>query len=150
MKITINTDASFNKGIAAYAYWIETPDGTLKDSGLFADRIDNPSVAELLAFERAFRRIKAEWPDQVFDLTVNTDSMWVVKGLKGECVRYKGIYPRHVTLCKAVTHMIRDHQIQTVHIKSHLPRLKTAEQLANNWCDFTARELTRKEVGNRK
>lgn len=146
--VTINTDASFNKSIAAYAFWIDTPDGVLKGAGLFPHPVDTPSMAELLAFQKAFQTLTDYYPPgQLFNITFFCDNIWTVRAMRGDFRKYDITKNIHIAEAKSIYRDLRGHDIETFHVKGHATVLTTPEQRANNWCDFHSRELVRKEIG---
>lgn len=145
-EITINTDASFNKSIAAWAFWIDTPDGVMKGAGLFPHPVDTPSMAELLSFQKAFQALTDYYPDEYFRITFFCDNIWTVRAMRGDFRMYDVTKKLHVAEAKSIWRDLRGHEIETFHVKAHQNVLTTPEQRANNWCDFHSRELVRKEI----
>lgn len=144
METIINVDASFSPQtkLASWAYWIETADGTFKRSGVFTERMDNSMVTELMAFYMALQFVKNKYPGPL-NMVVNTDCNWVVEGLNGKIMWRKTITHRHVKLFESIIRELKEDSVKANHIPSHALRLTTPAQLANNWCDFTAKELLR-------
>lgn len=150
IEITINCDASFNNSIGAWAYWIDTPEGIMKQAGLIEEPVDNPSVAELIGFQQAFQRLCSEYEqDTRFNITLYCDNLWVVRAMTGDIRRYPNTRNIHIAQAKSIYRDLRFHKIKAIHVRGHGPRLETPEQKANNWCDFNARELVRREITKR-
>lgn len=148
-KVKIYTDASFDRtsGAATYAYWIDTEQHAYKGSGVFRQKLDNSSVAELLAFEKAYRRAQKELGEEtLLDIHLTTDSLWVVEGLRGNFLSFSDIRPRHAVLLTAVSHATSEHYLTAKHIRAHTGKRSTP-YLINQWCDRQANKLLREELG---
>lgn len=141
---TINTDASFDPatGTAAWAFWIRSKDHLIKDSGLFPRKVDNSSVAELLALEKALRRVDREvFTRRTVKLYINTDSKWVIDALQGKVKNSK-----QLMLIKAVLHSTQGYELELRHVKAHT-HTNTARHWVNDWCDKQAKKILRTELG---
>lgn len=142
--ITVNTDASFDwrTGKAAWAMWIKSADFGMaeRDSGMFEQPVANSSVAELLAFEMALRRVHEAvgmFPRKFVKIYVNTDSMWTVQALKGNVKKSK-----HVEIAKSIKALTDGYEIDARHVKAHV-RKDTKRHWVNDWCDKQAKKLLR-------
>jgi len=130
--VTINTDASFKKGIGAYAYWIKCDHFTLKGSGYFKDKVKDPSVAEAQCIANAIVALTNYVKDLQFDyMVINTDSMWCVNGIKA---------PKNeiFTLIAGLLNKFKDktncNKLSVRHVKAHTGK-KNKRSWVNNWCD---------------
>lgn len=142
--IKVSTDASYDAkfGIGTWAYWITIDDEHLKASGVFKQKLPNSSVAELLAIERALRRVDLERPLRLsVKLTISTDSMWAIHALMGQVRKSPNI-----ALTKAVRHSARGYEMLFKHVKAHT-YAQDEESIINEWCDQEAKRLLRIELG---
>lgn len=140
-EFVINTDASHDSktGIATWAYWIKTKKDLYTQVGVFDRPIKDNNIAELLAFERALRKVEAHTTKRwTAKLVIYTDSMFVIKSLKGEL--------RH-PLSLAVKHATKGYDMELIHVKSHGSDLSEGSTTINDWCDRHARKLLREELG---
>lgn len=148
--VTINTDASFNKGVGAYAYWIETPTQTIKDSGLLDSSIQDPTTAELYGFEKALHRAYDEvGEDDDIYFTAFCDNLFVVRILNGQtdiAESYPWIEESQIRMAQMVMRQIPPHRIKAHYVKPHKIRVITEPERANLWCDFHAKEMVRREL----
>lgn len=149
MKVTINSDGALLNGIGGWAYWIEGPGFVKKDAGLMPGIVDSSSVSELEGFTQALDYLRTEYPDTDFEITFFCDNLWVVRGLKGDIRVYDTITKNHILAMKRVYRDVKQYKVKSYYVTPHTDRLDTPEKIANNWCDFNARELTRREFSRR-
>lgn len=143
---TINSDASYSHKYkrGAWAYWIKNDDLNIKKSGMFEQRLHSSFVAELLAFEKAFREI-----DKLVDpahrgaviIYVNTDSQFVIHTLDGTA---KIKSARNRALVHSIRHATKEYKVIPRHVKAHTEDLTEARSWINDWCDKAAKG----EMGN--
>lgn len=142
---TINTDASFDHKTqtAAYAYWIKGDDFHVKASGVLPVKVPSSHVAELLAFEKAIRRLDSVVMDRKDTrIIANTDSMWTIHAMTGILKKSK-----HLTLIKAVRASARDYEFDFRHVKAHT-HTADPRHWVNDWCDRMAKLALRTELKN--
>jgi ribonuclease HI len=144
---TINTDASFSARFkrAAWAYYIKGPSYLARASAVFDQTIPSSHVAELLAFEKAIRRVdekvkEMEWDPKMCRIFLNTDSMWVIDSLAGRVKNSKNL-----PIVKAIQHEFKDYIVDARHVKAHL-HTKTPRHFVNDWCDKAAKLALRTEL----
>jgi len=145
MTLTIHTDASYASDfkVASWAYIIELGEFKVQRSGRIKHDVENNSIAELLAFEKAIKAVNKMIPEDVRPLAnviAYTDSQWTINAMTNPKTNNK-----HKMLVKAINHLGSKYKTITInHTKAHTSS-GSPEALANSWCDHAAKSVLRKE-----
>ena len=146
---TINTDASRDPetGISGWACWIKSSDFLIKESGQMDGSTPTSSVAEAHALSEALELVDLLIDTQPYIdylrskkkvlLHINTDSMWVIRGLLREIENSK-----YQPVLEHLDELTEQYKISPKHVKAH-SGLGDARSWVNDWCDKQARAQMR-------
>lgn len=152
MKVTINTDASFNhhENVGAYAFWISSDFGRIRRSGALKNVSNNVdcedmAIAKALAFLNNWR---GEF--EITQIFINTDSQSSIRRIKSKHISRVAIphILRYINLMKpkGVSRFSgKKAFVKLRHVKAHT-HTNTARNYVNDWCDKAAKTEMRNQL----
>jgi ribonuclease HI len=144
MILTINTDASFSKRHhrGSFAFWISCNQGKFSQSGMFKNKVDNPTTAEMRCIYNAFFFAnKRNLQKDIKRVIVNTDSYNSIHifRLDERSMKKFSLYNQdNIRMSKKLKKLTDLHfnecQIDFRHVKAH-KHTDNARHFVNDWCD---------------
>lgn len=147
MNITITTDASYynQHKVGAYAFWISTPVGKYRKSGVFKERVIDSTDAEFKCILNALHYATTKF-NTLIKIIVNTDSMSVV-----DIVNKNKFYKKKRNILLKTYNDLKiklNCEIEFRHVKGHAPSVGKRNWV-NNWCDKEAKKEVKKYLKNK-
>lgn len=151
MVITVNTDASFSRNhqIGAYAFWINSDNFKIQQSGMLRKKVTDPTHAECMCILNALHVVfQQENLSKVYMIIVNTDSMNAINvftsnkknihkyGIKKHWQKYHG---RFQLIRFSRGEKVARIRIDFRHVKAH-SGINDRRSHVNEWCDREAKK----------